>query len=553
MRQSGRTHSPEFTFMGRLSATLLSASAGLLLASCARGDRPCGDCGTVRIAAVREPASIFPPLVFETVGRDIGDRVYERLANLQAGGATIDPTAYRPALASAWERVDSVSWRFHLRPGALWHDSVSVTASDVVFSFAAYTDSTLETGAASALEGVTAEALDSSTVLVHFPRYSPEQLYDATWHVRILPKHIWSSTPPAAWTSDTSMARLVGSGPYRVSSWERGTMITLDADPAWRPAPAVRRLVWRFTPDPDAALNLVLSREAELLEQAGAPAQAARASSDTALRVIPYPSAVYGFAAFNFAGTKGKLDARFGDRAVRQALVLGVDRATLARAVFGPNAAVPEGPVSRLQWIAGEGITTLPFDTTAAAALLDSAGWKRDASGVRRHGTTRLAFGLLVPSTSASRKLLAEALQESWKRLGAEVTIDAVDFPVFQQRLAAGKFDVYIGAYLDEPSPHGIVDQWTRAGWGALNYGQYANPVVDSLIGLALEVSELGIARTRWHEVLDSMNADAPAVFLYTPEQSAVMSRRITGVSIDPWSWLEGIERWGLEPGQALK
>ena len=49
------------------------------------------------------------------------------------------------------------------------------------------------------------------------------------------------------------------------------------------------------------------------------------------------------------------------------------------------------------------------------------------------------------------------------------------------------------------------------------------------------------------------MNVDVPAVFLYTPEQSAVASRRITGVAIDPWSWLEGVERWGIEPGPARK
>ena len=539
--------------MPRRAAYLLVASALGALLGCERAGPPCGDCGTVRIAAVREPASILPPLVFESVGRDISDRVYERLATFQSGGATIDPTAFHPALANSWERVDSLTWRFHLRPGALWHDSVSVTASDVVFSFAAYADSTLETSAASALDGVTAEAEDSATVLIRFPRFSPEQLYDATWHVRILPQHIWGKHPPASWTSDTAIAHLVGSGPYRVSSWERGTTITLDADPAWQPAPAIRRLVWRFTTDPDAALNLVLAGEAELLEHAGPPAQSARAAADTLLRVMPYPSAVYGFAAFKFIGAKGKPDPRFSDRAVRQALTLSVDRATLARAMFGPNAAVPEGPVSRLQWIAGDGVITLPFDTAAASALLDSAGWKRDASGVRRHGGTRLAFGLLVPSTSSSRKLLAEALQESWHRLGAEVSIDAVDFPVFQQRLAEGKFDVYIGAYLDEPSPRGLVDRWTRAGWGALNYGRYANPVIDSLISEALSASALPTARPRWHEVLDSMNADVPAVFLYTPEQSAVVSRRITGVILDPWSWLEGVERWGLESGLPAK
>jgi peptide/nickel transport system substrate-binding protein len=537
---------------GRIARLLVGvAVAGLM--GCERTAAPCVDCGTVRIAAVREPASILPPLVFESVGRDIGDRVYERLANFQPGGATIDPTAFRPALATSWEPVDSLTWRFHLRPGALWHDSVSVTASDVVFSFAAYADSTLETAAASALAGVTVLAADSATVLIHFPRYSPEQLYDATWHVRILPMHIWSAMPPASWPSDTSLAHLVGSGPYRVSSWVRGTTITLDADPTWQPAPAIRRLVWRFTADPDAALNLVLAGEAEMLEHAGPPAQSDRAAADTLLRVMPYPSAVYGFAAFKFVGAKGKPDPRFSDRAVRQALTLALDRVSIARAIFGPNAAVPEGPVSRLQWIAGDGVSVLPFDTAAASAMLDSAGWRRDASGVRRHGATRLAFGLLVPSTSSTRKLLAEALQESWRRLGADVSIDAVDFPVFQQRLAEGKFDTYIGAYLDEPSPRGLVDQWTRAGWGALNYGRYANPVVDSLITEALQASALPVARTRWHEVLDSLNLDAPAVFLYAPEQSAVAARRITGVAIDPWSWLEGVERWGLEPAQRAK
>ena len=539
--------------MPRRIASLLIASTIVVLAGCERARTPCEQCGTVRIAAVREPASIFPPLVFESVGRDIGDRVYERLATFQPGGATIDPTAFRPALAIAWERVDSVSWRFHLRPGARWHDGQPVTADDVAFSFTAYADSSLETVAASALDGVRAEPVDSLTVVVRFPRYSPEQLYDATWHVRVVPKHIWSATPPSSWASDTSIAHLVGSGPYRVLNWVRGTSLTLQADSTWQPAPAIRRLVWRFTADPDAALNLLLAHEAELLEHAGPPAQSARAAADTLLRVIQYPSAVYGFAAFRFVGAKGKPDPRFADRAVRQALTLGIDRATVARAVFGARAAVPEGPVSRLQWIAGEGVVTLPYDTAAAAALLDSAGWKRDASGVRRHGGTRLAFGLLVPSTSPSRKLLAEALQESWHQLGADVSIDAVDFPVFQQRLAEGKFDAYIGAYLDEPSPRGLVDQWTRAGWGALNYGRYANPVIDSLIQEALAASSLPMARNRWHEVLDSMNADVPAVFLYTPEQSAVASRRITGVTVDPWSWLEGVDRWGLEAGQALK
>jgi ABC-type transport system substrate-binding protein len=110
------------------------------------------------VAAVREPPAILPPLVQETVGRDIGDRVFERLATMVPGGATIDAESFRPALAERWERVDPLTWRFALRPEARWHDGRPVTADDVVFSFDSYADTALGAMAGSALEGVRALA-----------------------------------------------------------------------------------------------------------------------------------------------------------------------------------------------------------------------------------------------------------------------------------------------------------------------------------------------------------------------------------------------------------
>lgn len=515
---------------------------GLLAVGCQReAPSTCVECGTVRVIAVREPSTVVPPLVQETVGRDIGDRIYQRLAVLKPGGSTVDPAAFRPELASRWERVDSLTWRFHLAP-ARWHDGRPVTADDVVFSFAAFTDSTIG-GGASGLQGVRAELEDSATVLVRFPGFHPEQLYDATWHVRILPRHVWADLPPNRWAEDTSIARLVGSGPYRAHEWRRGQSFTLVSDSASRLAPAAPRLTWRFVPDPEQALNLMLAHEGDLLEQVGNPASLDRATGDTTLRAIPYPAAVYGFAAFQFRAPPGRSPI-FADRRVRQALTLAVDRPTLARAVFGPATKVPVGPVSQLQWIGGDAVRTLPHDSARAAGLLDDAGWRRDATGVRRRNGAPLRFAILVPSTSGSRRMAAEVLQATWRRHGALVEVEAVDFPVFQQRLAEGKFDVYIGAYLDEPSPRGLLDQWSRTGFEALNYGHYANDVIDSLMRQAVRTPEVPLARARWVEVLDSLNADAPAIFLYAPEQVALASTRLGGVTINPWSWLEGIEGW---------
>jgi peptide/nickel transport system substrate-binding protein len=523
----------------------------LLLAACTRTAdvATCAECGTVVIAAVREPATVLPPLVLETVGRDVGDRVFERLATLAPGASTIDATSYRPALAEQWERVDSLTWRFRLRADARWHDGTPVVADDVVFSFEAYQDTLLVGPSASALAGVRTRAVDGTTVEVTFPRPGAEQLYDATWHVRVLPRHVWSAVPREAWASDTALARLVGSGPYRITRWERGQSITLDADSTRVPVPAVRRVVWRFAPDPDAALNLLLAHEVDVLETVGGDAQAARVAGDSSLRLVRYPGAVFGFVGFRVAGRDGRPSGALGDRAVRRALTRAVDRAALARAVVGEGASVPQGPMSRLLWIGNDygADAALSFDTASAAAELHAAGWVMGADGMRHRGATPLAFDVLVPATSSVRRQLAEALQAGWRRVGVAVTVTPVDFPVFQERLARGAFDSYIGAYLDEPSPRGVADQWTRAGFDGLNHGRYANPVVDSLVGLALASGDLASARRLWHLALDSLASDAPAVFLYTPEQRAAVHRRIGTGAIDPFSWLSGIERWTID------
>lgn len=518
----------------------------LLAAACGRERASCPTCDTAVIAAIGEPASILPPLVEETVGRDIGDQVYERLAVLESGRAPIDVQAYRPALADRWERIDSLTWRFHLRPGARWHDGRPVTPEDVRFSFEASADSVLQAVAAPYLGGrVEVVPEDSSTVTVRFAAPSPEQLYDATYHVRIIPKHVWEAVPREAWAADTSVGRLIGSGPYRVERWERGQFLALAADTGAADPPTLHRAIWRFTSDPDAALNLVLSHEADLLETAIGPERETRAAGDSSLRLVPYPSAAYGFLGFNLVDRQRRgPHPVLGDRDLRRALAMGVDRSVLARSVFGEHAKAPPGPMSQLLWIWSDEIDTLPFDTAAARAGLERAGWRPGPDGVRRRGTRRLGFDILVPSTSGSRRQLAVQLQEAWRRLGAAVTVTAVDFPVFQERLGQGRFDSYIGAWLDEPSPRGLADQWSRSGWEAINYGRYASPTFDSLLAAAGGESEVGRAAALYRQAMETLNGDAPAIFLYAPSNTAVVSRRIENVTIDPYSWASGLREW---------
>jgi peptide/nickel transport system substrate-binding protein len=525
-------------------AVIRTSTAGVLaflsVGACRDRGVNCRNCGTVVVAAVGEPSTLIPPLVFETVGRDIGDQIYERLAYMAPGGSPLDQRAFRPGLAQRWERIDSLSWRFHLRPEARWQDGRPVRAEDVVFSFDVFSDSTLGSAAFGYLAGkVRAMAEDSITVRIGFTEPSPEQLYDATYHVRVLPKHIWDSIPRGRWEADTNLSHLVGSGAYRVESWERGRFLRLAADTAWSGGdpPSIRRAIWRFAPDPDAALNLLLGHEADVMETVGSKERVARVSRDSSFKLMRYPSGAYGFLAFRLADAKGRPHPVLGDRDLRRALTQAVDRPTLDRALFGEGTKPPPGPMSQLLWIWDDKIKVLPFDP----------GRTREAIERIKARHPLPPIDILVPASSATRRQLAVAIQEAWRNVGVPATVTTVEFPVFQERLAQGRFDTYLGAYLDEPSPRGLRDQWTRVGWNALNYGHYGNAVFDSLLEAASRQEDAGKAKGIWREAMDTLNADAPAIFLYSLANVAALSRRLDDVTIDPYSWASGLRTWKVE------
>jgi ABC-type transport system substrate-binding protein len=198
--------------------------------------------------------------------------------------------------------------------------------------------------------------------------------------------------------------------------------------------------------------------------------------------------------------------------------------------------------MSQLLWIWDDGTRVLKFDSIGARVAVTRVK--------ARHPLDRL--DILVPATSSSRRRLALVIQEAWRKAGVNATVTTVEFPVFQERLAKGRFDTYIGAYLDEPTPRGLVNQWTRAGWGGLNYGHYANPVFDSLLSAATREPDVGKARRRWREAMDTLNADAPAIFLYALANTAAVQRRLEGVELDPYSWLSGLPTWRVDRGRRL-
>jgi peptide/nickel transport system substrate-binding protein len=514
-------------------------AAALTLGACERrapAPPAAAEGGTMVIATTGDADVLLPPVTTMVYGA--AEQVFCRLAELKLDLNTVDDSGFRPVLARSWEHRDSTTIVFHLDPRARWQDGAPVTAADVAFTFAVYRDPAVNAPLAPNLAAIdTVTAPDSATAVFRFRRWYPEQLYDATYHMRILPKHLLDTIPRARLGSSDFGRHPVGDGPYRFVDWEAGTQITLASDTSWfLGRPHIARLVWRIIPDLQTAVTALLTGEADAMELIPSRGQLERVQDDPDVRLVPYASPFYAGIVFNLRRPP------FTDREVRRAIAMAIDRRTVVRAVFGPFADVAEGATSPMQWVWSDSIRQLPFDTTAAAAALDARGWRRPPGRpARLRAGTPLGFTLLVPTSSQVRQQAAVIVQDELRRLGVEMRIQPLEYTVMERRTAAGDFDAAFVSRTVDPSPASLLQFW---GAGASNIGRYASPAFDSLAAAAARARTRAEAEPLWRRALEQLNTDAAGVFIFSPRNNAAIGPRLEDVSIRPDDWLATVTAW---------
>src|SRR5213083_1178781 len=537
----------------RAGLTLAALACLILVAGC---ERPVGctgeDCGTLVIASGGEPDILLPPVSEFAITRDVTDQLFLKLADLGPSGNTVGDEDFQPLLAERWEWDTPTTLVFHLDPRARWQDGQAVTAADVAFTYDAYTDALVNSSFRSSLRQIAAVTTrDSLTVVFRFRQRYPEMFYDAVYHLRILPAHLLREVPRDQWRSAPFGRAPVGSGPYRFVAWKAGETIELAADSTFfLGRPHIRRLIWRSAPDLQVAISQLIANQADALEFLGPPDNVRRVRAAPQLTLYPYKGSNYAYLGFNLVakGDTARPHPIFGDRDVRRALAMAVDRAHLLQSVFGDLGKVPPGPMPQLSWIWDPETRQLPYDTAQAARLLAARGWRdSDGDGIRdRHGE-KLAFRLLVPTTSSARRQYARLLQEQLRAVGAEVEIDEVENSVLIDRARGAKFDAVLGAWNPDLSPAAsIASTWTRAGFGGSNWLRYANPEFERQVERASTAGGRDAARAAWRAAIETLNADAPAVFLYSPDNVAAVHSRVADVRIRPDSWWALVRTWRI-------
>src|SRR6266487_2008566 len=545
--------------MQRRLTFVLAALAALAVAGCQRSGGCSGTyCGTLVFASVGEPDILLPPSTQQVVSRDIEEQLFLKLADIGLSTNTVGDDDFQPLLAQRWEWDGPLTLVFHLDPRARWHDGQPVTAADVEFTFNAYTDSLVASPYRPKLHRIASVTQrDSLTTVFRFKEKYPEMFYDAVYHMRVLPAHLLRAVPRDQWKTAPFGRQPVGDGPYRFVSWQAAQSLELVADSTFfLGRPRIRRLIWRFTPNLQVAVQQVIADQADVREQLVTPDNVERARAAKQLTIYRFRGSVYTYLGFNLRanGDTSKPNPIFADRDVRRALSMAVDRASLVKSTLGDLGKVPPGPMSSLLRIWDLEIRQLPYDTAQAVRILNAHGWRdHDGDGIRDKNGQPLAFHILVPTTSVLRRQYARLLQEQFRTIGVQTDIDELEFSVVNERLSSGKFDTSVLSRSNDPSPgSGITQTWTRAGFGGSNFGRYYNAEFERLVDLAIAAPTRERARALWKAAMETINADAPGIFLYALENVAAVHSRFDNVQLRPDSWAALLRTWRIPPDRLI-
>jgi peptide/nickel transport system substrate-binding protein len=231
---------------------------------------------------------------------------------------------------------------------------------------------------------------------------------------------------------------------------------------------------------------------------------------------------------------------------------MAVDRNPLVQTILGELGEVPSGPFPPWLWIASDSIQPLAFDTATARRTLDSLGWHLGSDGVRVQDGRKLQFELLVPTTSGLRRRAAVILQDQLKRVGIAIAITELDLNAFIDRNQARRFDAAFLAWGSDPSPRSIAQVWTTTGIGASNTLSYSNPTVDRLINQAVAEPSRTRAGQLWHQAMRTINADAPAIWVYIPQPVFAAHRRLQNPTVRPDLWTAYLWQWRVNPDSLI-
>lgn len=426
-----------------------------------------------------------------------------------------------PGLAARWTVAsDLLTYTFYLRPEAKWSNGDPLTSADFIAAWQRILTPSLgaenagmlyvvqgaeafHKGATKSFSQVGVSAPDAHTLRVtleHPTPYFLSLLTHPAWHPVPLKVIAEKGDVYARGNSWTRPGAHVSNGPFRLKSWQPNRLIVVEKSPTYWDAARVRLNAIHFHPIESIESEERTFRAGQLHLTYTLPfgkVDAYRRNSPQLLRIDPYLNSYF----FRFNTRHAPLN----NERVRRALSLAIDRTTIVEKVLrgGQLPATSLTPPGLPDYTPPDVVRS---DPEAARALLAEAGFP---------GGKGLPALEILFNTSGNHRLIAEAIQEMWRReLGLDVKMVNQEFKVVLAERRAGRFQIllsdWVGDYLDATT---FLDLW-RSDSGN-NHTGWANPEYDALLFSAARNPDPAARAQQLQRAEALMLNAAPAVPIY--------------------------------------
>jgi peptide/nickel transport system substrate-binding protein len=498
--------------------------------------------GTLVDANVNDVKTIHPLLADDAGSFAAVGTFYDGLIGTDIRTGQPAPTG----LADYWEiSPDRRTYTFHLNKDAKWHDGTDITAHDVQFSFDSVADPELGSPYAQTMLDSTESwrVIDDDTIEVVAKEPRVTFLFDL--HTLVIPKHIWEDVPIADWATDGGAtgqdpSRVVGSGAYKFVELRPGESFTgIRNEDYYQRKPYIEEVVTRIWPDQTSVVNAFLNGEIDYTTLEPVDAELVKTMEE--FEVATYPTRGFTFYQTNMDPKKTDL---FLDTRVRQALLYGLDRESIANDILLGNATVAQGtqPVISFAYAPEEITTRYDFDPEKAKALLAEAGWTdSDGDGIVDKDGKPFAFELMYSSGAQSTEQIVAYMQDAWRDIGVDATPRALEFPALVKAISEDHdFDVALLGFNWDPSF--IQDSMFGCNQyeGGFNFVRYCNERVDELNAQAKRTFDEAARRELVIEATNLINDDLPVAVMHFSKANVGFTDRLQNFM--PGSWGQHFE-----------
>jgi peptide/nickel transport system substrate-binding protein len=503
---------------GFLGGGVAAIAATVLPLTARPADRPSG--GTLIIGESAEPTSLNSAITTAGPTGTIATKVFDGLLSYDTNFKA------QPQLAVTWDvSPDGLTINMSLRPRVTWHDGAPFTSADVAFSVIEVWKKYNGRGRTTFSNVAAVETPTPLSVVWRLSKPAPYLLTAlATSESAVLPRHLYLGTDIL---NNHHNQAPVGTGPFRFVRWERGVGITLARYAGYwdGPKPYLDQLIVRYLPD---AVSTGIALESGAIHVANAITlrDIEHLAHNPTLEVTVLPR--------SYAPTQTQLDfnldrAVFQDQRVRQAFAHAIDRKFILANIWHGYGTIADSPIPReLSGFHAANLPSYDFNLQKAEQLLDAAGLKRGAGGIR----LRISND---PNPQSPIMQTALHIRGTLSRIGVSLDVRSQDFGEYVNRVYTRRdFDtaLFIGSFGPDPAIGVQRYYWSKnfqPGVAFSNDAHYRSARVDELLeGAQVEVDVVK-RRALYEQFQNIAMTELPYIPVVSQQTAIVLNRRVRG------------------------